>query len=347
MRVNHKELRGRRSTLHLGRSPLVDLCPRGTTYRPTILDIVYTTRMLNSSLELNTLLEALDDLDARLVEVLNEYKPITRVREIDEDGEPVDSNVVWAGWMHNWIAWEEYESGQTELQEHERLSLELRGVIPSIRKTVASLWRVRQLSPKRFENDILDLCHCLRDNSIRSLFDIDEVAAWLLSLVTSISGEDGHVEPAAGTGHPSLTEFSEELMIALANNPGLLHTTRPFVFERVVAKIFERFDMRVHLTPQTRDGGYDIVALEESRFTKSQYLIEVKRFAPTKKVGLALVQRLYGVKTASRATKAFLVTTSSFSKPARDFAKQHCWELDLVDHKNLTDWLRCYWGKTT
>src|SRR6202049_4833736 len=73
------------------------------------------------------------------------------------------------------------------------------------------------------------------------------------------------------------------------------------------------------------------------------HIIECKRYRPDRKVGLSIVQRLYGIKTSYGATKAFLVTSSSFTRDALKFAKQHLWELDLKDHSDLLNWLTLHW----
>jgi restriction system protein len=176
---------------------------------------------------------------------------------------------------------------------------------------------------------------------LADVFPVTELIQGLGRLSSSMQGETHHQLPVAP---PSLSEFSEELMKLLAQKPELMHKTSPIVFERVVGAMFKRFNMDVAFTQQTCDGGYDIVAIEESRHTRNQYIIEVKRFHPTRKVGVALVQRLYGVKTANSATKAFLVTSSSFSAQARKWAQQHAWELDLKDYGDLVKWLRLHWG---
>jgi restriction endonuclease Mrr len=68
-------------------------------------------------------------------------------------------------------------------------------------------------------------------------------------------------------------------------------------------------------------------------------LIECKRYAEDRKVGVEIVRALYGVKTDERATKAILATTSTFSAPAKEFFAEHVWELEPRDYKGTREWI--------
>jgi HJR/Mrr/RecB family endonuclease len=142
-----------------------------------------------------------------------------------------------------------------------------------------------------------------------------------------------------------VAEVSEELMSYLAKNPQALYSLTPSVFEEIVAEIFRKFGFDVLLTKRTHDNGYDIIALESREYLQNKFLIECKRLAPEKKVGLSLVQRLYGVKISSHVTKAFLVTSSFFTKDALKFQRQHIWELELKDYEDIKTWLQMNWGE--
>lgn len=142
-----------------------------------------------------------------------------------------------------------------------------------------------------------------------------------------------------------LVDANTALLEAIAKDPALLRGVDPRIFEELVAEIFRKFKMFVHLTKRTRDGGVDIVAFEETRYTKNHYIIECKHYAPARKVGIEVVQRLYGIKTNLRATKAFLITSSTFSRDAIKFAKQHVRELSLKDHSDVIRWVQEFWKR--
>jgi restriction system protein len=124
-----------------------------------------------------------------------------------------------------------------------------------------------------------------------------------------------------------------------------MYQIEPRLFEELIEKCMKKMGMHTELTKQTRDGGIDIIAFEDTKFTKNHYIIECKRYNPDHKVGISYVQRLYGVKQDIKATKAFLVTSSSFTSPALEFEKLHQWEMELKAGKDVEKWLNTYWGK--
>jgi HJR/Mrr/RecB family endonuclease len=168
--------------------------------------------------------------------------------------------------------------------------------------------------------------------------DPDSISKSIHSLLDRVDILSPYVSPIISVPEV-IRNLSDEFLLLLARRPELLYKVDPRLFEELIAEVFRKFNFEVSLTKQTRDGGIDIVAFDDLKYTKNQYIIECKRYEPEKKVGLGIVQRLYGTKVSVRATKAFLVTSSYFSKDALEFAKQHFWELDLKDFNDVADWL--------
>ncbi|SFS82869.1 restriction endonuclease [Paenibacillus sp. 453mf] len=137
-------------------------------------------------------------------------------------------------------------------------------------------------------------------------------------------------------------DVNAQLIKYLAMYPELLREIDPRKFEEVVAEIFHKKGFTVTLTPRTRDGGKDIYAIQNGMFGRQLFVIECKRYSSTNKVGVELVRGIYGVKVAERATAAMLVTTSTFSKDAIDFASPLKYELSLKDYTDLKSWLKEY-----
>jgi len=131
----------------------------------------------------------------------------------------------------------------------------------------------------------------------------------------------------------------DRLLGALQKEPKLLFDMDPRKFEEVVAEIFYQNGFNVELTQQTRDGGKDIIAISSHMEIPAKYVIECKRYAPTRKVSLDIVQRLYGVRYALNASVGLVVTTSSFTRDAMQFAGQHPWELTLKGYESLMSWI--------
>ena len=126
-------------------------------------------------------------------------------------------------------------------------------------------------------------------------------------------------------------------------DPGALYRVHPREFEQLVAHIFQRHGFTVELTKQTRDGGRDIIALKtDSLGIPIRLLVECKRHARTNKVGVQVVRALYGVHVHDGANKSIIVTTSSYTKAARDFVNQReatKQQIGLFDFEDLKRWL--------
>lgn len=139
----------------------------------------------------------------------------------------------------------------------------------------------------------------------------------------------------------------ELLMREVKEQPELLRTITPREFEKVVCEIFKSKDFEVELTPSTRDRGKDIIAISsDSLGIKNKYFIECKRYSEDNKVDVSVIRSLYGVKhTKDGPNKTILVTTSSFTQPAKDFAKieaQSTWDMTLIDYEQLLKWIQDY-----
>lgn len=133
-----------------------------------------------------------------------------------------------------------------------------------------------------------------------------------------------------------------ELIERLSLNPDLLHQLTPRKFEELIAELLTRDGLEVHLTPETRDGGRDVLAFHETPVGRLLYLVECKRHLPNRPVGIAIVQRLYGVLSHERATAGLVVTTSRFSKEALTFAETVRHQLRLKDYEAVKQWLKKY-----
>lgn len=97
----------------------------------------------------------------------------------------------------------------------------------------------------------------------------------------------------------------------------------------------------MELTARSIDGGKDIIAISKE-LTPLKILIECKRYAPHNKVGISIVQRLHGVVSSEKVSKGIVVTSSSFTQPAKDFIARNVWQLEGVDFERLSTWLDSY-----
>ena len=144
-------------------------------------------------------------------------------------------------------------------------------------------------------------------------------------------------------------EPPEDLLNYLAQNPERLYRIPPNAFAEAFAELISDQGYIVELTKQTRDGGVDIIAFRKDTALDlfEKYLIECKRYSPENKIGVALVRNLLGAGEVEPHTGLILATTSTFTKPAIEYAKHESvkWKLHLKDYYDLKKWLLAYTSK--
>lgn len=128
---------------------------------------------------------------------------------------------------------------------------------------------------------------------------------------------------------------AENRLQYLLSNPEEAYNLSSREFEKVVEEIFRLEGWETQLTQVTKDGGKDIIATRDIGGLPFMIIIECKKYSSKRPVGVGLVRELRGVQDEGRYGKAVLVTTSTFSKEARDFAGEYNKMIDLVEFKNL------------
>lgn len=137
-------------------------------------------------------------------------------------------------------------------------------------------------------------------------------------------------------------EMWDEVFERLSRDPEQLYALPPRKFEEMVAELLVRQGMEVHLTQQTRDGGYDMMAYQSSQVGRSLYLVECKRFRKERPVGVGIIRALYGVVEEKRATAGLIITTSRFTRDGLEKQTELQHRLALKDYESLCGWLKKY-----
>lgn len=158
---------------------------------------------------------------------------------------------------------------------------------------------------------------------------------------SSIATFDLHLQQRHGTIIDVSGAVTRDLISFFAANPLALKRIDRRAFEELVAELFDGFGYDVQLTARTRDGGRDVIAVG-GREVRSRYLIECKRPDDPHRVGVSAVRELFGVKQDDPATKALLVTSTSFSADALMFFERHRWELEPRDFYGVMEWVHQY-----
>lgn len=99
-------------------------------------------------------------------------------------------------------------------------------------------------------------------------------------------------------------------------------------FELLTAYLYNQKGYKIRITPRTRDGGYDVLAIKDNQREYEKLHIECKRY--TEKVGVQIIRGILGTLNVENATKGVIITTSDFTKTAYDEAKKSC-RLELIN----------------
>lgn len=149
--------------------------------------------------------------------------------------------------------------------------------------------------------------------------------------------------PAAQTINVQVAAVNEELIRYLSKHPNLMYDLSPRKFELLIAEIFADMGYEVELTPQTKDGGRDILAVLNAPHGKILTLVECKRYRPDRKVEVDIVERfMYTIDRKDKASCGVIATTSFFTSGARTVERDHKWRLALKDFHGISDWLAQY-----
>lgn len=114
----------------------------------------------------------------------------------------------------------------------------------------------------------------------------------------------------------------------------------PVKFERLILDLLTRMGYGAgnlansQMTKTSGDGGIDGIINEDALGLDAVY-IQAKRYAPDSKVGRPALQAFVGSLTGEGATKGVFVTTSDFSKEARDYLNKVQHRIVLINGERL------------
>lgn len=119
-----------------------------------------------------------------------------------------------------------------------------------------------------------------------------------------------------------------------------LQAINPVRFERLILDLLTKMGYGAgnlansQMTKTTGDGGIDGIINEDALGLDAVY-IQAKRYASDSKVGRPALQAFVGSLTGEGATKGVFVTTSDFSKEARDYLNKVQHRIVLVNGERL------------
>lgn len=140
------------------------------------------------------------------------------------------------------------------------------------------------------------------------------------------------------------TNRIKEVISEIYSNNEILFKIEPRRFEEVIAELLYHQGFQVELTKQTRDAGFDILAVKDLHGFPLKFLVECKRFASNRPVGIEIIRSFCDVIKEQKANKGLIVTTSYFSQPAVARQNLEGNVLDFRDRLDLMDWVKKYLG---
>lgn len=177
----------------------------------------------------------------------------------------------------------------------------------------------------------------LIDQSLATTERAHSVFAELMSRITPAN--DNNAPPPRVTLHT----IEAELISRLAREPESMYQMHPRYFEELVCALLVDMGLDVHLTPQTRDGGRDILAVAKTPVGHLLTIVECKRYKPESKIGVKELRSfLFTVRESDRASCGLFATTSFFSRDADRLAAEYAYQLKLRDFGGIREWLENY-----
>lgn len=133
-------------------------------------------------------------------------------------------------------------------------------------------------------------------------------------------------------------KYNQNIKKQLLNK--LQNLENPTDLESIMVKLLEKMGYRGEngssiVTPKSNDGGVDCV-INQDTLGLSKVLVQVKRYASNNIVDRPKIQAFYGaLHTTYHMDRGIFITTSDFTKSAREIAKQN--NIILINGNELAD----------
>ena len=132
-----------------------------------------------------------------------------------------------------------------------------------------------------------------------------------------------------------VTIINGSLLKRVKDNPKIIDEFSSHEFEEIVCELLDKQGYDVKLTKQTRDGGKDIIVVQKSVLGEFCIYVECKKYDKSNPISVKLVRELYGTVMADGATAGMLITTSYFTKDAKEYRNKIRYRMILKDYNDL------------
>ena len=186
---------------------------------------------------------------------------------------------------------------------------------------------------------IKDMARTADDSIFNSLFLKNRHLLYQYGRGVDISSEIILPERHIITPHKDIvtdvTVLDKKLLQYVKNNPSIIDKLSPREFEEMICDLLDAQGFKVELTKQTRDGGKDIIVTQKSIMGDFCIYVECKKYDKANPVRVKLVRELYGTVMADNVTAGLMITTSYYTKDAREFRETVKNRIMLKDYQDL------------
>lgn len=133
----------------------------------------------------------------------------------------------------------------------------------------------------------------------------------------------------------SVAVVDNSLLRNAKEDPRIILSFSPREFEEMVCELLDKQGYNVKLTKQTRDGGKDIIVVQKSILGEFCIYVECKKYDISRPISVSLVRELYGTVMIDNATAGMIITTSHFTKDAKEYTEKIKHRMTLKDYNDL------------
>ncbi|MGC4128692.1 MAG: restriction endonuclease [Bergeyella sp.] len=189
----------------------------------------------------------------------------------------------------------------------------------------------------------------LNQNPLKELIDSLQIRSYDFAELIENFDEDETkesliIEPSVKSIIIDTSYQIKDILYEIYFNNEKLYKISPREFEKVVAELLYNNGFEVEITKQTRDNGYDILALKHiDNLSPIKYLVECKRYKPSRKIGVEIIRSFKEVIQTEQANKGLIVTTSYFTADSIKKQNETPYLLDYKDKDELINWVNEYY----
>lgn len=201
-------------------------------------------------------------------------------------------------------------------------SIDMSSILKSRIKELPSISNIENIVKKVYEDSLLSYDvtkqnHIFSDESNKIILPAKEILLPPQKIITDLS------------------IINNSFLDEVKDNPTKIYKLTSREFEELVCEIFQKRGYDVTLTKKTKDGGKDLIVLNNCFLGGFLVYVECKKYSPQRPVSVKLVRELYGTVSADKATAGILISTSYFSREAISFQQRVPNQMKLIDYKEL------------